>query len=42
MIDSEEIRKLFKSEQNRNFDKNISGFYYTQIQYEGTKLDEEI
>ena len=42
MINSEEIQELFKSEQNRNFKKNISGFYYTESQYNGTSIEDEI
>lgn len=42
MISSEEIQDLFKSEQNRNFKKIISGFYYTESQYNGNPVENEI
>jgi hypothetical protein len=38
MTIEEQINTLYIEEKNRNFDKNISGFYHTQAQYEGLSV----
>ncbi len=42
MTIEQEINGLFTEEKNRGFDKNISGFYYAQAEYEGLSVTEII
>lgn len=42
MAESEEIQELFKSEENRNFKKNVSGFLISQLTYNGNLPEDEI
>jgi len=38
----DQISQLIKNECSRSQEKIISGFYYTQSQYEGTNIEDEI